>query len=178
MKNQKISYPKIQRMVLPLVAFLFLGASLLISSESLAQKANLSGTWSFNEDKSELGEGGFSRAAVKLVIKQEGNNMLMDRTTQRRSGEEFTASEKYTLDGKECENPAFNTTKKSTATWSADGKNLTISSTTVFEREGQEMEINTIEIFKLSADGKSLSIDYTSKSSRGERKNIYVYDKQ
>jgi hypothetical protein len=47
----------------------------------------------------------------------------------------------------------------------------------VFERDGQQMEITTTEIFTLSQDKKNLSIDYTSKSARGERKNTFVYDK-
>lgn len=178
MKNQRITYLKLHRIAIPVYVFILLGASMLISSETIAQKPNFSGTWGLNEDKSELGERGMRGAAVKLVITQEGNNMSMDKTTRRQSGEENTSAEKYTLDGKECENPSFNRPKKSTVNWSEDGKSLTIKSTTVFERDGQETEINTIEIFKLSADGKSLSIDYTSKSPRGERKNTFVYDKQ
>jgi hypothetical protein len=178
MKNQRIAYLKLHRIAVPVYAFILLGAAMFISSETVAQKANFSGTWSFNQDKSVLGDGGSRGAAVKLVIKQEGNNMSMDRTTRRQSGEESTNAEKYTLDGKECENASYNRPKKSKATWSEDGKSLTIASTMTFERDGQETEINTVEIFKLSADGKSLNVDYTSKSPRGERKNTFVYDKQ
>ena len=151
---------------------------MLISSGTIAQKPNFSGTWGFNEDKSELGEGGFRGAAVKLMIKQEGNNMSIERVSQRRDGEEFTTTEKYTLDGKECENPARNTTRKSTVTWSEDSKSLTISSTMVFEREGQEMEMKTSEVLSLTDDGKSLSINSTSMTPRGEMKRTYVYDKE
>ncbi len=48
----------------------------------------------------------------------------------------------------------------------------------VFEREGETFEIKTDEIWKLSEDGKVLTIDYTSTSPRGERKSIRVYNKQ
>ncbi|KPK85080.1 MAG: hypothetical protein AMS27_08285 [Bacteroides sp. SM23_62_1] len=178
MKKQKIFCSGIKGITFPFYAFLFLGAFLLISSVTLAQKVNFSGTWSFNEDKSELGEGRFRGAATKLTIKQEGNNMSIERVSQGRDGEEVTRNEKYTLDGKECENPAFNTTRKSTVTWSEDGKSLTISSTMVFEREGEEMEMKSSEILSLTDDGKSLTIYSTSMSPRGEMKRTYVYDKE
>ncbi len=160
-------------------AFLLTGIFLLTSSVTFAQKVNFSGTWTYSETKSVLGgEGGPRGAAVKMTIKQEGNTMSIEKTTRRQSGEENISTENYTLDGKECENPTFgDRTKKSTVAWSEDKKSLTIASKTVFEREGQQMEIDTIEVFTLSQDKKSLSIDYTSKSSRGERKNTFVYDK-
>ena len=160
-------------------AFLLTGIFLLTSSVTFTQKVNFSGTWTYSETKSVLGgEGGPRGAAVKMTIKQEGNTMSIEKTTRRQSGEENISTENYTLDGKECENPTFgDRTKKSTVTWSEDKKSLTIQSKMVFEREGQQMEIDTIEVFTLSQDKKSLSIDYTSKSSRGERKNTFVYDK-
>jgi hypothetical protein len=160
-------------------ALLLTGIFLLFTAVTSAQKVNFSGTWTYNETKSILGgEGGPRGAAVKLVVKQDGNNLTMEKTTRRQSGEENVSTENYTLDGKECENPTFgDRTKKSTATWSDDKKSLTIVSKVVFEREGQQMEITTTEIFTLSQDKKNLSIDYTSKSARGERKNTFVYDK-
>jgi len=160
-------------------AFLLTGIFLVFTSVMSAQKVNFSGTWTYNETKSVIsGEGGPRGAAVKMVIKQDGNNLSMEKTTRRQSGEERTATETYTLDGKECVNPAFqDNTKKSTATWSDDKESLTIVSKMTFERDGQQSEITTTETFTLSQDKKNLSIDYTSKSSRGERKNTFVYDK-
>lgn len=73
----------------------------------------------------------------------------------------------------------FNTTtKKSTAIWSADKKSLTISSTMVFDINGESTEIKTVEVWKLADADKSLSIDSTSKSSRGVRETTLVYDKK
>jgi hypothetical protein len=161
------------------ISFMLLGIFLLFSFVTSGQKVNFSGTWTYNETKSVIGgEGGPRGAAVKMTIKHDGNNLSIEKTTRRQSGEENVSTENYTLDGKECVNPTFgNNTKKSTATWSEDKKNLTITSKMVFEREGQQMEINTTEILTLSSDKKNLSIDYTSKSARGERKNTFVYDK-
>jgi hypothetical protein len=162
-----------------LSAFLFTGIFLLFTAVTSAQKVNFTGTWNYNETKSVIsGEGGPRGASTKLIIKQDGNNMSIERTNLGRNGEERKSTENYTLDGKECENPAFrDNVRKSTVTWSDDKKSLTITSKMTFEREGQQTEIVTTEIFTLSSDKKNLSIDYTSKSSRGERKSTFVYDK-
>ncbi len=142
------------------------------------EKSNFSGEWALNNEKSDLGEGRFRRAAAKLTIQQEGNNLSIERLSRRQSGEEFVTTEKLTLDGKECENTTFgDRVRKSIANWSEDGKVLTITSTMVFEREGEQMGIKTIEIWKLTEEGNSLSINYTSSSPRGERKQMLVYDK-
>ncbi len=148
-----------------------------------AQKANFSGTWTFNETKSNLGDaGGFRRPAKQLTIKQEGNNFSVDRVRTNRDGEETTTQEKYTLDGKECSNTismgSFQSTSKSVLTWSADGKALTISLTRSFERNGETMERKSSEVLKLT-DTKTLSILTTSPSrDGGETKSTIVYDKK
>jgi hypothetical protein len=142
-------------------------------------KVDFSGTWNFNEEKSEMGEGGRFMRATKLVISQKDNDMTLERHVTRRDGETSTMTDKLTLDGKECENPAFGeNTKKSVVTWSEDGKNLTINTTMEFWREGDKTEITSVEIYKLSEDGNTLTIDYSGTSPRGERKATYVYDKE
>lgn len=143
-----------------------------------AQKANFSGTWAFNEGKSQLGEGRFRAPASKLVITQDDKTLAMERTVKGMNDEENVMKEKYTLDGKESVNEGMmNTSKKSVVSWSADNKSLTINSTTVFERDGNTMEIKAVEVFTLSDDGKTLTINSTSTSPRGERKQTIVYTK-
>jgi hypothetical protein len=141
-------------------------------------KVNFSGDWAFNEEKSELGEGRRGRGATKMTATQEGNKLTLERTSTRRSGDEVTTESVFTLDGKECENSTNRGTTKSTANWSDDGKTLNITSVRVFERGGESMESTTVEIWSLIGDGKALSLDYTTQSSRGERKATYVYDKK
>lgn len=148
------------------------------STVLMAQKTNFSGSWNFNEGKSQMGEGRFRMPAPKLTITQDETTLSMEKNVKGRNGEEMTLKEKYTLDGKVCENAGFmNTVKKSTVVWSADNKSITISSTSVFERDGNSMEIKTTEIYSLSEDGKTLTINTTNTSQRGERKQILTYDK-
>jgi hypothetical protein len=169
MKNKRLIYLSIS---------LIITFNLLISTVSFSQgAANFSGSWSFNESKSNLGEGGFRMMSQKVIITQDEKSFKLERTFKNQDGEDMKIDETYTLDGKESVNPVFNTTKKSTATWSADKKSLTVASVMVFDMNGEQMEIKTVEIYKLGDGDKTLTIDSQSTSSRGERKALLVYDK-
>lgn len=143
-----------------------------------AQKANFAGKWTLNESKSQLGEGRFRMPASKLTVTQDDNTLNMEKLGKGRDGEDVTTKEKYTLDGKVSENAGFmNSVKKSILTWAADNKALTITSTTTMERDGNTMEIKQVENYKISDDGNTLTIDSTSTTPRGERKQTLVYEK-
>jgi hypothetical protein len=158
---------------------LLIALTIMISSVSFGQGAvNFSGSWAFNESKSNLGEGGPRMVSQTLVIVQDATTFSLERAFTGQDGTERKMSEKYTLDGKESVNPVFNTTKKSTATWSADKKSLTVSSNMVFEMNGEKNEIKTVEIYKLADGDKTLTIDSQSTSSMGERKATLVYNKK
>ncbi len=138
-------------------------------------KTDFSGTWTFNEDKSEIGEGRFFRS-TKIIVKQDGNKLDLERTRTGRDGEERIQSQNLTLDGKEVKSEAQFGTTVVTAVW--DGNSLVINSTRSFERDGQTMERKSKEVWKLSADGKTLTIESTSEGRDGEIKATLVYDKQ
>jgi len=140
-------------------------------------KVNFSGTWTLNESKSTIGEGRF-RLSSMIVAKQDENNLELQRTRTGRDGQPVTLTEKLTLDGKESVSEGENRTTKTTANWSEDKKNLIISSTMSFTREGQTTEIKSDETWQLSEDGKTLTIKYHSVSPRGERNDVLVYDKK
>jgi hypothetical protein len=170
MKNRRMFY---------LQSGLIIALSLFLNVVSFGQAAaNFSGSWAFNESKSNLGEGGFRMISQKLSIIQDDKSLALDRSFTGQDGEERKTTETYTLDGKESVNPVFNTTKKSTAAWSADKKSLTVSSVMVFEMNGEKNEIKTVEVYKLADGDKTLSIDSQSTSSMGERKAVMVYDKK
>lgn len=157
---------------------LFISLNLLISAVSFAQNTlNFSGSWAFNESKSNLGDGGFRMISQTITITQDEKIFKLERSFTGQDGTERKTSETYTLDGKQSVNPVFNTTKKSTAVWSADKKSLQISSEMVFEMNGEKNEIKTVEVYKLADSDKTLSIDSQSTSSMGERKAILVYSK-
>lgn len=155
------------------------GIALLATAATLIVNADFSGEWTFNEGKSKFGEGRFRMNATTLKVAAEGNALVIERTLNTPDGETITTKEKVTLDGKESESTGFADSKKvSTATWSASGEELTIKSTTYFERDGNSFEFKGVEVWKLINGGKSLSLDVTTSSQFGESKNTFVYDKK
>ncbi len=151
--------------------------SVPLKASTAPGKVNFSGQWTMNDSKSDIGGGGFG-IAKSLKITQEGNNLTIDRTTTNRDGEERTMTGKYTLDGKECDNSMGNRTSKSVLTWSTDGKTLTITTNSKFDRNGQSFESKSVEVWTMGADGKTLNIDLNVSSQRGERHSTLVYDKK
>lgn len=150
---------------------------LTVSMNSFGQKANFAGTFNLNESKSNLGDGPM-RPAFQMIVAQDDNTLTTERKSKGRDDEDRVQTSKYTLDGKESENAGFmNSVSKSTVAWSADQKSLTINTTTVFNRDGESMEMKSTEIWTLSADGSTLNVESTRQSPMGESKLSLVYDK-
>jgi hypothetical protein len=159
------------------IIILLLSLSFLFAEEG---KVNFSGEWNLNQDKSEIGGGGRGRGggSSKLVVKQEDNKLTIDRTSRNRDGEEFIRTTELTLDGKETKTEGFRGSEQTTtANWTDNGNTLTISSVAIYERDGQEFEMNSTEVWHLQENGKVLSIESTRTTPRGERTSKLVYDK-
>ncbi len=152
-------------------------ALLAIPSISFAgDLTDFTGEWTLNESKSDLGEGR-AFAAFKIVVKQEGNTLTIERTRSGRDGEERTNSETLTMDGKENINESERGSSTSVVTWSDDGTTLTIKATREFNRQGETFEMNSTEVWTLAGDGKTLKIQSDISSPRGERSVTLIYEK-
>lgn len=112
-----------------------------------------------------------------FIAKQDGNNLTVERTTNAPDGTVNTVNTKYTLDGKESVNNTGRGDSKSTATWSSDGKKLTIKTTRTMTRDGESRTTTSTEVWSLT-DGKTLQIEMTMPSANGERKMTSVYNKK
>lgn len=154
-----------------------------MTSNAQGSKANFAGNWAFNAEKSNLGDaaqGGGQRGGFgggNFVAKQEANLLTVERTRTGQDGQSVTTTSKYTLDGKVSVNTTGRGESKSTATWSADGKSLTIVTTRTFERDGQTTEMKTTEVWSLT-NANTLSVVSTASTPNGERKTTMVYDKK
>ena len=141
-----------------------------------AGKANFSGTWAMNAEKSTLpqgggggGGGGQRMGGGNFTVAQEANLL-----TQTRTGQDGTARiTKYTLDGKESVNTTGGGESKSTATWSADGKTLTVVTKSNFNGN----ERTSTAVWSM-VDEKTLSIVSTRQGQNGEVKTTMIYDKK
>jgi hypothetical protein len=188
-KNQPNKSLKMKRNVSRrLLSLTIIMAFLLMPFTSNAQgsKANFAGTWAFNAEKSNMGQppqgggGGGQRmggGGGDFVATQEANLLTVDRTRTGQDGQPMKITSKYTLDGKESVNTTGRGESKSVATWSADGKSLTVVTKRSFERDGQTTEMTTTEVWSLTSP-TSLSIVSTMNTPNGERKTSAVYDKK
>lgn len=155
------------------IAFLFS----LNNTNGQGSKANFAGNWTFNAAKSTQpaagGAGGAGRGGFggSFVATQDAN--LLTRTTTSQDGTKRDT--KYTLDGKESVNTTRGGEAKSVATWSADGKTLTIVTT----RTTDNGVMKTSEAWSMP-DAKTLSIVSTSPGRNGgaEVKRTMIYDKK
>jgi hypothetical protein len=176
--GKNVNNLKITLSAMVILAFLIMP----LASNGQAGKANFSGTWALNAEKSTFGQGqgqppqGQGRGGPgggNFVAKQEANLLTVERTMGDR-----TVISKYTLDGKESVNSTGRGESKSVATWSTDGKALTIVTTRSFERDGQTVQMKSTEVWTLTGP-TTLSIVNTSTSREGqERKRTMVYDKK
>jgi hypothetical protein len=156
---------------LSLTISLALIAPVMINAQ--AGKANFAGTWAMNAEKSTLpqgGGGGQRMGGGNFTVTQEANLM-----TQSRTGQDGTARvTKYTLDGKESVNTFGQGESKSTATWSADGKSLTIVTKMNFNGN----DFTTTSVWSL-LDAKTLQVVSTRPNQDGgEVTTKIVYDKK
>ena len=161
-----------------------------VNMSGQGSKVNFSGTWAFNAEKSQAAQpagqvqsqgqgqgqrgGGF---AGDFVAKQDANLLTVERTRANREGVSTTTVTKYTLDGKESVNSTARGDSKSVATWSADGKTLTIKTSRTMDMNGESMTMNSSEVWALT-DPTTLSIATTMTTPNGERKSTAVYNKK
>jgi hypothetical protein len=147
-------------------------ALVFISSAGISQKVNFSGNWKINKEKSTLGYE-FSLAPESMILKHEKNTLDVERHSNWQ-GEEIVINDHFTLDGKECENPAWrDLVKKSTATWNKKTKVLTIT-TKVPMAEGGDATI----ISEYLMNGDNLVVESSASSDYGEIVERFVFDKQ
>lgn len=147
-------------------------------------KANFGGSWAANAEKSTQapagggGQGGGMRmGGGDMVVTQEANLLTVSRTRTGQDGTPNTTVLKYTLDGKETINTNPRGDSKSVATWSADGKTLTIVTSRTMDMNGETRTITTNEAWALT-DAKTLAVTTTRQGQNGEVKTTAVYDKK
>ena len=136
----------------------------------------LMGTWKLNESKSEMGQ--FGRAAKKIKVESvDAQGISYERTSTNQAGEEVVRKEKLTFDGKEVESTGGfgNAKTKSKATITDDA--MTINAVSVFDRDGQSMEVKRKEVWKLSDGGNVLTIEASSSFGDNNNTSKLVYDK-
>ncbi len=112
-------------------------------------------------------------APNQLVLTQDKKTLTIERHSTFRD-QNFTFTDKLTLDGKECINKGWrDSEKKSTAVWSKDSKTLVVT-TKIPMQDGNEMTL--VESYQLV--DSNLQINVKASSSYGDSEETYVFTKK
>lgn len=159
---------------------------LLAATAQAQDKPNFSGTWKLDPSQSQMGGGMGGRAggggarpaggmaAQEVTITQEGNIL---RLTMMVMGEPRTLT--YGIGGGPSTNAAtmgrMGGESVTTTTW--DGNTLVTAGTTNVTTPQGAMSIQMREVRTLSADGKTMTVETTRTTPRGENTTKLVYTK-
>lgn len=127
---------------------------------------NFTGAWKLNLTKSELGPVPAPEVAIRTI--NHNDPTLLISSYQKGAAGEATTELKYTTDGKPVENKG----SKGTAKW--DGDKLVVDSV----RDYQGVELKLHDVWSLSADGKTMTVNSHLAVPQGEFDVVWVFDKQ
>jgi hypothetical protein len=167
------------------ISVIALALVLALPSLGLAQaKTDFSGTWTFDEAKSDPaparagggGGGGGGRGggrmggapATAMTIKQTGTELSMDRTTAQ--GAQTVVLK---LDGTDSTNTIGMGPATSKAVW--DGPRLVVTTTQTMQGRGGEVTVNSKEVY--SVQGNVLTIETTRTTPAGDQTRKLIYTK-
>ena len=160
-----------RKMILPAVSlFLF-----SITASAFSSNVNFSGEWKLDKEKTDLS--GNQLFLAKITITHKGNSLMTTKTYENDYGEQYPFDEELTTDGKESETVIYDMPKKTAARWSEDSKSLIITSKIKYYGDTGEEEFSITETWSLIEKGTSLSIDFTTSSTRGTYNGTYFYKK-
>jgi hypothetical protein len=172
-----------------------------VSAAPLAP-TNFAGTWALDKAKSkDLPPQMENIKTLTLTVTQDAQQLTTDTKVERNENADAAApggggpggggggrrgggmmgpqNVAYKLDGSEA---TLDTGGRGTATakaeWQNGGKTLKLTTKRTFDFQGNSVTTTSTEIWDLSSDGKTLTIQRTSESPRGTQSSTLVYNKQ
>lgn len=155
--------------------FLIIILSVVSTINLSAQKADFTGEWKLNKEKSVLAENQLFLSRITIQLKSD--SLLTTRVYESGDGQEYPFDEKISLDGKDNKMVVYDMPRTSTATRSGSEDELLISSTTTFNGSNGMEDMTATEKWKVDPDSKLLTLDFTNKMSGNETKGTYFYEK-
>lgn len=143
-------------------------SALLVLAQS---KPNFSGTW--KQDNAQSSFGGLpAPISVTDIITHQDPTIHLTQTVVGPQGDSITSEYDYSTDGREQPGKSRNYTERNTVKW--EGNSLVFES----KRDYGGREITIRERWTLSADGKSFTKERTTRSPKGEVRQVFLFDKQ
>jgi hypothetical protein len=168
------------RYTISLTSFL-LGLSILIAPAAAPARPDFSGRWELDAAKS---EGLPPDMKQSMLVKQAGERIEVETKISGPQGDR-TVSDTYAVDGKPVEfNPAMLVgggkakTGTRSASWSADGSGMDVTEEAQVENSEGTDTIKGKRTWRLSEDGKALTIEIDLTGQKGAIKSKRVYRKQ
>src|SRR5262249_20211365 len=128
------------------------------------------GTWQLNVAKSDFGVLGGPTSRSDVITHKDP--AISSHVSADGPQGKFDYTSNYSTDGKETINKFAERESKSTAKW--EGNNLVVHSKFNFN----DMDVDAIATWMLSADGKTLTIGVHLSSAMGEADQKLIFDKQ
>jgi hypothetical protein len=150
---------------------------------TVAAKADLSGVWTLDTGKSE----GLPPGLIQtMTVTQKGDLVEIETKSKVGENQERVGNDSYVLDGKEADFTvpllpgAAPKKAKRTSKWIDDGNGFDVTEESVLNApDGGEVTARATRRWRLSADGKTLTIEMeTEHSRRGTAKSRRVFVKK
>jgi hypothetical protein len=149
---------------------------------TVAAKVDLSGVWTLDVGKSEGMPAGIMQI---MTVMQKGDRVEIETKTKVGESGERVGKDAYVVDGKEADFtaplPPGAAAKKAkrTSKWTDDGNGFDVTEESVLNApDGGEATVRAKRRWRLSADGKTLTIEMETESPRGTSKSRRVFVKK
>jgi mannan endo-1,4-beta-mannosidase len=140
---------------------------------------NFSGSWKFNEQKSNTANSDITNLAETLKIDQDDELVFVKKYTPGEFGDDRITCEDFYLDGTPITTELYNSPKTTSASFDVATQNIQIKSVVKINRDGSSREIKSSEEWQILEGGKVLKITQTSDNYKGETKSVtLIYIKQ
>ncbi len=156
-----------------------IAAALVVMSAgaAAAQKADFNGTWVLDKSRSEGLPPGFDQT---MTIKQTGDSLNVEAKISGPQGER-EIKDQFTLDGKEVDftvppmGGATVTKARRTPKWTSDGRGFDLIEDMMLDGPDGAAALKSTRQWRLSEDGKTLTVDVSVDGPRGIRKSKRVF---
>lgn len=140
---------------------------------------DFSGTWVFDEEKSDAGNSGTGFIPFRLTVQQEGDLLRVKRLMIVEWGDDNETEEEMLLDGSEMKSTFRNSPRITKVNWEERPGHMIISSTTRITWRENTSEFKSLEDWSLGENGDELIIFQKSTGFRGEDRIVtLVYVKK
>ncbi len=139
--------------------------------------ADFSGSWTFAQDRSSLGQTGAAYLPARLDVTQQDGTLTIRSTRVLEYADDEVTEETLTLDGAESRSTYMQSPRATTARLTSDRQHLLIVSTIApVWTPGSKMTVT--DTWALSEGGSRLTIQRETQSSAGDQTVTLVYDRR